>query len=318
MIVTYCSRCKEQFTALYTNIYGDPSLSNKCTRCGKWFKDAPKVPKEISRIYQPARTDKYWEDLRALYEISFLPDMDYEVFDKAFKGFLSWHKYAPVLRGHSPSTGVTVHHIYHSGPGASCYVAPVKNRNRDISFCLMSDEFAPDVLYVATSLRNAIRIRYEVTEIEGIPPAVLYIRGIMMNKQVVHNISRLVNPKKTILIASLSLLEPWLNVGNSVDILYTGKLPDDAVYQSIRVLEDSIEHEKHTHKDINTGKLTMDNEGLSAALTSLSVPHSLRPASYGRQGMPELYKPEELSARIKYAYRPSKVYKGNAKRIAIN
>ena len=54
---------------------------------------------------------------------------------------------------------------------------PLKPVKRPVTrkLCLLADTYRPKVLYVTTSLIDAFRIRYYVTDVDGIPPAVLFI-----------------------------------------------------------------------------------------------------------------------------------------------
>lgn len=295
MIITYCPHCKGQYTALDINIHGRAKLSNICSACGKRLKCATRTKIDWRRLFRPSYVDKYWEDIKIIYETSYLPHIDYSVFDQAFRGYLSWHKDNLILRAFT-SFKKDGKPFYHIGHTSSEVFGPLETYNTP-QLCYMGEEFNPDILYATNRIWDAINIRYTLTKVEGVSPAVLlHTNGNFSRK--VSDTRRVVRPKRTILVGKDGFIRHWNKTHGPADIAFSGDL-GASVYQAIRVITDESFSPKHAKRDNHAEQLLLTNEELGNACASFPVPFQPDRPKYAPRSVSAVYRPAESVPRLR-------------------
>lgn len=315
MIVTYCRYCGGQYTTLDANVSDSQAKRNQCLQCGRLLTRNPKS--KWSHLFTPRRFNIDSEPLMLMLGQIILPDLKEEVFRRAFRGFLAEQDGSLIVRTSVQygvdATPYRVNPVVHFGKGD----VPLKPVKRPVTrkLCLLADTYRPKVLYVTTSLIDAFRIRYYVTDVDGIPPAVLFI-SLQQFSSRFPPILPVCNPDKVILLTSLSHLKLWVEAGNQCDLFHKGVL-GSPLYFATRLLEDELEHPKHAFADPDTGKLRMDPEQLRDSCSAFSIEYATKTPAVGRRNVPQVSTAPKPADTLCRAILCAKKRKGDCERALV-
>lgn len=315
MIFAYCRYCGGQYTTLDANVSDSGAKRNQCLQCGRRLDY--KRSSKWSSLFTTTRFNIDQEALMIMQGVGPLPDVKPDTFRTAFQGFMAEHDGGTLLRA-SISYGVdtTPYRMNPASMRKSFGIpfhkteTPVKRKT-----CLMSDTYRPDILYVTTSSLDAIRIRYYVTDVDGIPPAVMFISGQMYSSAFAPLLN-VCNPNKVILCTTRAQLRKWSEAGNPCDLFYEGTL-GSPIYFATRAMEDELERPSFATVDPDTGKLRMASEQLIAACASVSVDYVPKTPSSGYKKMPSMSAAPKYKDSLCRAVYRAKRRKGNSERTII-
>lgn len=305
-VVTHCKYCGGQYTTLDTNVTSSSIKINQCSQCGMTLnrKNQDKSKKYFDQKYMSTR----WDILMLFCEKLMLPSLNPEIFKQAFSGWLSWKDDHILVRASSSYKMDAM--PYYKALNVPCRSIGL-NRKTKITplrvHCLMSDSYRPDVLYVTSKFTDAIRIRYYVTEMDGVPPAVMFISPRMFSEDFV-NIDKFVRPKKVIFISTLPYLKRWRKVNNRCDLLFTERI-GIPTYLATRIMEDELVTPNYSLIDPDTKQLYMGAEQLKCALGTLNAQYEPRYTGFKTNAMSKLLAPSQFEGRVQRLLRPGEARK---------
>lgn len=293
MILACCPSCGGEYTTLATNLTHNGSWRNQCGQCGAMLEETPKVSQWR---FQARHKNKVWGLVEDFCEAMYLPHLRPDVFRAAFFKYMSWKAVTGQLLLRSNAAFNVPSEPIPLGMRGLTPRLTGKEMRFTRRTCLMSEEYRPRVLWAASKVEDAVRIRYAAMEAEGVPASVLYFTKVHIPHRY-HRLSPLCRPAKVIMVSSRSNVVGWLNSGNPCDLWVDDRM-GMPIYPLMRILEDELLRPTHSIVDPDTGVLRMGPDQFGGALASVGGRYAGPFRGFVAKNLPYMLWPKRVRGQL--------------------